>query len=209
MSKGRQDTLNHATSELSDGLDTPLDVAVFLRLFTDGHISQVSSADWWRASPRAFGGQLVAHCIVAAGRCAPPGWSCHSAHVHFVGAGKMHWTEYQVTTLRQGRTLSLFQVKAVEDGAVVVVATVGFHDAASERQKGAQRLCTSAATPGVPPPPSPCPPPPVASSSPRRAADWPAVQQLNDDASLWWIGWPSEQHLGPLEQVAALACSHM
>ena len=212
MPKGRQDTLNHATSDLSDGLDTPLDTAAFLRLaVTDGLSSQASSSDWWRASPRAFGGQLVAHCIVAAGRYAPAGWSCHSVSVSFVGAGKMQRTEYQVTTLRQGRTLSLFQVKALEaDGAVVVVATVGFHDAASERQKGAQRLCTSAATPGVPPPPSPCPPPsPVASSSAKRAAEWPAVRQLNDEASLWWVGWPSPQRLGPLEQAAALACSHM
>ena len=138
MPKGRQDTLNHATSDLSDGLDAPLDAAAFLRLaVTDGHSSQASSADWWRASPRAFGGQLVAHTIVAAGRCAPAGWSCHSAHVSFVGAGKMQRTAYQVTTLREGRTLSLFQVKALEaDGTVVVVATVGFHDAASERQKG-------------------------------------------------------------------------
>ena len=184
----------------------PLDVATFLRLTdTGGHSSShASSSDWWRASPRAFGGQLVAHCIVAAGRRAPAGWSCHSAHVHFVGAGKMQSTEYQVTTLRQGRTLSLFHVKAVEaDGSVVVVATVGFQDTASERQKGAQQLCTSTATPGVPPPPSRRPPPPpVDSSSPRRAAEWPARRQLNDNASLWWLGWPSPQRLGPLEQAA-------
>ena len=207
-SKGRRDTLNDATSEPDPNDDTPLDAAAFLRLaVTDDHSSQASWSDWWRASPRAFGGQLVAHSIVAAGRCAPAGWTCHSVHVSFVGAGKMQRTTYKVTTLRKGRTLSLYQVKALEaDGTVVVVATVGFHDAASERQRGAQPLCTSAVTPGVPPPPSQCPPPPVASTSARRAAEWPAERQLNEDGSLSWVGWPSSpQRLGPLEQAAALA----
>ena len=125
-SKGRRDTLNDAMSEPDPNDDTPLDAAAFLRLaVTDDHSSQASWSDWWRASPRAFGGQLVAHSIVAAGRCAPAGWTCHSVHVSFVGAGKMQRTTYKVTTLRKGRTLSLYQVKALEADVDVVVEHVG------------------------------------------------------------------------------------
>ena len=180
-----------------------LETRAFLRLAGGPReSSHASASDWWRASPRAFGGQLVAHCILAAGRWAPPGWCCHSCHVHFVGAGRMLDTEYQVVPLREGRSLSLFQVRAVEkaDGAVVITAVVGFHDVAGDRQKGATQLCTAAAPDDVAAPPAPRPPSPPATTT----VDWPARQRLLDDASLWWLGWPapcSHQH----EQAAVLA----
>lgn len=47
------------------------------------------AARWWRASPRAFGGQLVAHCIVAAGSVSPFKHA-HSVHVHFINVRHAH-----------------------------------------------------------------------------------------------------------------------
>eukprot|EP00966_Prymnesium_polylepis_P090105 2086811-Prymnesium_polylepis.1 len=95
-----------------------------LRLDADAQASLARESDWWRALPRAYGGQLVGHCIVAAARQAPREWTCHSVHAHFVSAGRMLDTRYQVEPLRVGRTFALFQVHAREpDGTLVVAAT--------------------------------------------------------------------------------------
>ncbi|KAJ1623853.1 hypothetical protein T492DRAFT_285445 [Pavlovales sp. CCMP2436] len=65
---------------------------------------------WWRASPRAFGGQLVAHCIVAAGSVSPFR-NAHSVHVHFINASRMIRTLYTVKALREGKSFALYAVQ--------------------------------------------------------------------------------------------------
>lgn len=189
-----------------------IDPTTFLRLgqASDG-TALADASDWWRATSRAFGGQIVAHCVLAAGRRAPTGWTCHSCHVQFVAAGKMVETRYEVQPLRQGKSLALFQVSAIEQpsGALVVCATVGFHDVAGERSRGdTPQLCTTAAPPAAPPP-TPPPPPRMAVAKPpsmgHTGANWPARKQLLPDASLWWLGWPAPLPLGSIEQYAALA----
>ena len=189
-----------------------IDPAVFLRLgqASDG-TALADASGWWRATSRAFGGQIVAHCVLAAGRRAPKGWACHSCHVQFVAAGKMVETRYEVEPLREGKSLTLFQVRAVEvpSGALVVCATVGFHDVAGERSRGdTPQLCTTTA-PSAAPPPTPPPPPTMAAAMPpamgNTGANWPARKQVLPDGSLWWLGWPAPVPLGSIEQCAALA----
>mmetsp|Transcript_2635 Transcript_2635/g.8682 ORF Transcript_2635/g.8682 Transcript_2635/m.8682 type:complete len:311 (-) Transcript_2635:388-1320(-) len=86
----------------------------------------VEASSWWRASERAFGGQLVAHCVCAAG-AEHPGAAVHSVQVHFVAPSRMADTAYAVRTIRKGRSFSLVEVRATEvaTGALVVAAMVG------------------------------------------------------------------------------------
>lgn len=94
--------------------------------------------DWWRSSPRAFGGQLAAHLLMAAAEVAPQGWCCHSLHVHFVAAGRMVPTRYETETLRLGRSFTLLAVRALElatsgNPRLIAAAAVSFHAASEER----------------------------------------------------------------------------
>eukprot|EP00966_Prymnesium_polylepis_P197863 4584818-Prymnesium_polylepis.1 len=110
------------------------------------------AGDWWVVSARAFGGQLAGHCTVAAACVAPAGWECHSLHLHFLQAGRMVRTRYEVHTMRLGRTFATFEVSAYEDDerrssesgqpgsesassseSAIVRAVVSFHDSSREQ----------------------------------------------------------------------------
>ena len=92
----------------------------YLRLRrVDGERAVARASDWWRyagpATPRAFGGQLAAHCIIAAGIAAPRRWVPISLHLVFVRPSKMlQETEYRVTTVREGRSFAAYDVRAIE-----------------------------------------------------------------------------------------------
>ncbi len=91
----------------------------YLRLRrVDGERAVARASDWWRyagpATPRAFGGQLAAHCITAAGIAAPRRWVPISAHLVFVRPSTLQETEYRVTTVREGRSFAVYDVRAIE-----------------------------------------------------------------------------------------------
>lgn len=113
-----------------------------LRLTPDGI---ARGDDWWReqGAVRAFGGQIVAHCLVAAAKEAPSGWACHSCHIHFLRAGRRLDTRYTVAEVRVGRSYATYRVSAVETGITpreIALATVSFHDEAREVAEGAPKL---------------------------------------------------------------------
>lgn len=128
----------------------------FLRLrhLGDG-LSRASSDDWWRpAGPdtaRAYGGQIAAHCVVAAAHCAAApddddgdgsSWECTSVQVWFLRPGTMVETEYRVTTLREGRSFGVYEVEGAE-----VERRVAGGGAASESERAGRRvLCKAIAT---------------------------------------------------------------
>jgi acyl-CoA thioesterase-2 len=93
----------------------PSESADYLRLSPDG-VAEL--ADWWpnNDSPRAFGGQIIGHAIMACGRVAPAGSSVHSVHVHFLRPGLKVDTRYEVTPVREGRSYALYRVDGVEVG---------------------------------------------------------------------------------------------
>lgn len=172
-------------------------------------------SDWWRASPRAFGGQIAAHLLLAAADAAPSGWVAHSLHVHFLRPGRMRRTRYAVEPLREGRSFALYSVIAVEqpldpdDGdpatAPIACGLVSFHAAYAERDSahgGPSRALHSARMPEVAPPQSKA----IgrrAHAEPSLHTDWSARhakdsvreawQVLPADAGglRWWMRWQS------------------
>jgi acyl-CoA thioesterase-2 len=170
---------------------------------------------WWVASPRAFGGQLIAHCVVAAGEaCARRGFAhAHAAHVHFVAPSRMIRTVYTARALREGRSFALYAVEGVEeqDGRVIVVATVGFqaHSPGGARDRPTLH---AAPMPSVPLPES-CAPSTMDAWADSKAEGlaqmcW-QVRPVAGSPYLCWVSWqggPTPQPLSdsPVEHAAAI-----
>ena len=82
-------------------------------------------ADMWGAT--VFGGFVIAHAVVAATRDAPRGRRLHSLHAYFlrpVVSGQP--INYQVVTLRDGRTLASRRLDATQDGKPVLSMLCSF-----------------------------------------------------------------------------------
>lgn len=186
-------------------------------------------ARWWVASPRAFGGQLIAHCLVAAGAVSPfP--NAHSLHLHFVNAAHMVRTAYTVRLLRNGRTFILYAVQGVEErsGRIVVSATVGFQAVSPVDGMWAGVRLHTLPMPAAPPPDQ-CPPGTMEAWADSKAEGlaqiaWQVLQVRSSPSSplsnaelspgvpppyLYWVRWrggPSEQPLSDwqVEHAAAI-----
>lgn len=77
---------------------------------------------------RTFGGQVAAQALVAATETVDPGKDVHSLHGYFVAAGKAaDPTVFLVDRIRDGRSFSSRQVRAVQDGETIFSMQVSFH----------------------------------------------------------------------------------
>ena len=152
---------------------------------------------WWRMPgvERAFGGQIIAHCLIATARIAPSGWHCHSCHLHFLRAGRLLKTRYEATKVRVGRTYATYRVVAVEDDGTreVACAVISFHDRVSEDSKGAPMLHTE-------------PMPVIPRVSPyldaMQSDSWPGCIPIDDSGLRWYILWRQDL-AGPLDSTVA------
>ena len=82
------------------------------------------------ASPRVFGGQVLAQALVAAGRTVEADRACHSLHAYFILPGDVEAPiVYEVETLRDGGSFTTRRVTAVQHGRPIFNASLSFHHA--------------------------------------------------------------------------------
>jgi len=75
---------------------------------------------------RLFGGHVAAQAVVAAGRCTEAA-AIHSLHLYFLRAGDPHAPiDFHVERLRDGRSYSARQVRAVQHDQVILQAMLSF-----------------------------------------------------------------------------------
>ncbi|WP_018156453.1 acyl-CoA thioesterase [Demetria terragena] len=86
---------------------------------------------------RVFGGQVLAQCLVAAGRTVADGpaenaRSVHSMHGYFLRPGdSTQPIRFAVERMRDGRSFSARRVHALQDGKVIMSVILSFQDEAS------------------------------------------------------------------------------
>lgn len=90
--------------------------------------------DVWRGRPRAaigtraFGGAVLAHAVRASSCDHPEGRPINSLHAHFLGAGDAAADiDYEVHSLKRGRSMDVDQVFARQRDRPVMVCTVSYH----------------------------------------------------------------------------------
>ena len=77
---------------------------------------------------RTFGGQVAAQALVAATETVEDDKAVHSLHGYFVAAGKAaEPTVFLVDRIRDGRSFSSRQVRAVQDGETIFSMQASFH----------------------------------------------------------------------------------
>ena len=162
--------------------------ADFLRLSPD---NVAAESDWWHQNDadwcRAFGGQIIAHCLRAASSRAPKGFSCHSLHAHFLQAGLMVETQYVVASVRVGKSYAVYEVTAVETNTkrrTLAKAVVSF----CRQEGGAQLHMDPFPTWGareIPLGNAATLPPILGSSSP--SAPWPQAVPADDSGHRWYL----------------------
>ncbi|QRW09839.1 X-domain of DnaJ-containing [Ceratobasidium sp. AG-Ba] len=83
---------------------------------------------WRPPQERAvYGGQLIAHSIMAAARCVGAGFSVNSVHCHFLlGADPSLPITYSVESMREGKTYSTMMVKGKQNERWVVSVVCSF-----------------------------------------------------------------------------------
>ncbi|MFE9328799.1 acyl-CoA thioesterase [Nocardia sp. NPDC052278] len=76
----------------------------------------------------AFGGQMAAQALAAAGRTVPHGGDPHSLHGYFIRAADADRPiTYAVEQTRDGRSISTRQVNAVQHGRTIFTLMASFH----------------------------------------------------------------------------------
>jgi acyl-CoA thioesterase-2 len=77
---------------------------------------------------RAFGGQVLAQALVAAGRTVDADRGLHSMHAYFLRPGRTDTTMvYDVEAIRDGRSFSSRRVVARQGGRVIFYLSASFH----------------------------------------------------------------------------------
>ena len=80
------------------------------------------------ASPRVFGGQVLAQALVAASRTVEAERLCHSLHAYFILPGDVEAPiVYEVETLRDGGSFATRRVTAIQHGRPIFNASLSFH----------------------------------------------------------------------------------
>ena len=80
------------------------------------------------ASPRVFGGQVLAQALVAAARTVEAERRCHSLHAYFILPGDVQAPiVYEVETLRDGGSFTTRRVTAIQHGRPIFNASLSFH----------------------------------------------------------------------------------
>ncbi|NGO74183.1 acyl-CoA thioesterase II [Streptomyces sp. YC504] len=101
---------------------------------------------------RAFGGQVAAQALAAAGRTVPEDRAVHSLHGHFLRPGDTARPfEYAVNRIRNGSSYLSRQVTAVQDGVPVFSLTASFKrpESALDRQPAMPRTAGPRALPDL------------------------------------------------------------
>ncbi len=110
--------------------DAPPPGRGFVERLTLSRIDQDIFTGWCHAgSPlRAFGGQVAAQALVAAGTTVEqPGRTVHSLHAYFLRAGSTtDHIVYSVDRLRDGRSFSTRRVRAVQYGKTIFAMSASF-----------------------------------------------------------------------------------
>jgi acyl-CoA thioesterase II len=77
---------------------------------------------------RVFGGQILGQCVVAATATVAPPAALHSMHAYFVRPGRPSVKfQFEVTTVRDGRSFAVRRVDARQDDEVVTTMIASFH----------------------------------------------------------------------------------
>lgn len=80
------------------------------------------------ASPRVYGGQVLAQALVAAGRTVPEDRPAHSMHAYFILPGDVQAPiVYEVEPLRDGGSFTTRRVTAIQHGRPIFNASLSFH----------------------------------------------------------------------------------
>ncbi|MCM2393545.1 acyl-CoA thioesterase [Streptomyces albipurpureus] len=89
---------------------------------------------------QAFGGQVVAHSLAAAGQTVESGRPAHSLHGYFLRAGNLRSPiVYRVERLRDGRRYSSRRVTATQGSTVVFTLSASFKEPEPERPEQPER----------------------------------------------------------------------
>lgn len=109
------------------------DLANILESFDVQRVSATAHEDTYRAQhanlnlPRAFGGQLLAQALMAAGRTVDGSRSPHSLHAYFLRPGDPEGElTLRVERVRDGRSASVRQVRVEQHGRAITLATLSF-----------------------------------------------------------------------------------
>ena len=123
-----------------------------------------SGAPSGSALPRLFGGQVIGQALAAAGRTVPAVRRPHSLHAYFLRPGVSDRPiEYEVTTVREGRSFSTREVRARQESGLICTMTASFHVA----EQGPEHQTA---------PPS-APPPDALPTYAAHPEDWPDIYQ--------------------------------
>jgi acyl-CoA thioesterase-2 len=77
---------------------------------------------------RAFGGQVAAHALAAAGATVDPGRPAHSLHSYFIRPGDpARPIDYRVERIRDGRSFTTRRITAVQHDEALFVLSASFH----------------------------------------------------------------------------------
>jgi acyl-CoA thioesterase II len=77
---------------------------------------------------RVFGGQLLAHALIAAINTVPSDKLCHSLHAYFLRPGRpSDPIDYHVESSRDGGRFAARRVVAIQDGAMIFNLAASFH----------------------------------------------------------------------------------
>ncbi|MFI1471152.1 acyl-CoA thioesterase II [Streptomyces wuyuanensis] len=108
---------------MSDALDDLLDLLDLERIEQDIFRGRSRSA----IVPRAFGGQVAAQALVAAGRTVPDDRTAHSLHAYFLRMGDPGAPiVYTVDRIRDGRSFTTRRVVAVQHGQPIFHLSASF-----------------------------------------------------------------------------------
>ncbi len=117
---------------VNDLHDSPPPDVGFVERLTLSRIDTDIFLGWCHAgSPlRAFGGQVAAQALVAAGTTVEqPGRQVHSLHAYFLRGGSTNnHIVYMVDRLRDGRSFSTRRVRAVQYGKTIFAMSASFSD---------------------------------------------------------------------------------
>ena len=118
----------------------PSPVSGFVDLLSLDEIDLNLFRGWCHAGAplRAFGGQVAAQALVAAGRTVEPGRGVHSLHGYFMRPGDPRRPlVYEVERLRDGRSYATRRVTAIQRGEAVFTLSASFKvpEGGPERQR--------------------------------------------------------------------------
>ncbi|MEU5979671.1 acyl-CoA thioesterase domain-containing protein [Streptomyces sp. NPDC047315] len=121
------------------GALSPVDADLGTLLHVERAASDIHRGHCHEGAPRrAYGGQVAAQALIAAGRTVPADRTVHSLHGNFLRAGDAGLpVDYRVERLRDGRSYHSRRVTAVQHGEIVFTGSASFKraEAGPERRR--------------------------------------------------------------------------